>query len=445
MGLIINNVTIITNDSLNSIRQDSAVVVEDNTIKEISASSGLKIKYPEFRHIDGGGRLLMPGWINTHMHFYGTFARGLHLPQPPSAFLEILEHLWWRLDKALDESAVYYSAILPAISAVKHGVTAFIDHHASPNAIDGSLDIIREALEQIGLRAILCYEVSDRDGKDKARAALAENERFIRRCQKENNGLFSGMIGLHAAFTLGNDTLERAAALGQTLGSGFHLHLAEGKEDDARSQYGLSTTTRLKRHKILGAQTLAAHAIHISRKDMEQLAETRTMVVHNPLSNMNNAVGRADIFTMLKTGIVTGLGTDGMAPFLSGDIKAASFIHKHDLKDPRVGWQETAQLVLKNNPRIFRRLSGKSLGVIEAGAAADLILVDYFPPTPLTSENLWGHILYGIIDAPVHSTIVHGKVIMENGQIPGVDEAEIAAKARTAAQKVWNKIEESRP
>jgi len=443
MGLVIDNVTILSNNARNTVYHNSAIVIEDNIIKEICTHSGLKSKYRQFSHMDGQGRLLMPGWINTHMHLYSTFARGMHLAQPPSNFLEILERLWWRLDKALDEQAIYYSAIIPAISAVKHGVTAFIDHHASPNAIDGSLDIISDALEKIGLRAVLCYEVSDRDGLDKARAGLAENERFIRRCQIEDERLFSGMIGLHASFTLSDNTLDHAGALGRTLGKGFHLHLAEGKDDDARLRYGISTTERLNQHGILGNQTLAAHAIHISQKDMNRLAETQTMVVHNPLSNMNNAVGRADIFSMLNSGIVTGLGTDGMSPFLSGDIKAAAFIHKHDLKNPRVGWQEIAQMVLKNNPKLFRRLSGQSLGVIEPGAVADVILVDYFPPTPLTSENLWGHMLYGIIDSPVHTTIIDGKAVMEDGVISGIDEAHIAAKARIAAQKVWQKIEEN--
>ena len=439
MNLLIENIRLFTNTAGSEILSAQSLAVENGLIKESGPAVALRAKYGGFEKLDGQGKLLMPGWINPHMHLYSTFARGIALKTNPFGFEEILQQLWWKLDKALDEESVYYSALIPAITAIKRGVTSIIDHHASPNAIDGSLDRIQQALEQTGLRAVLCYEVSDRDGTEKAQAALAENERYLRNVNNAQS-MYRGMIGLHAAFTLSDETLSAAADLGRRIETGFHIHLAEGKEDDARQQYGVSTTERLHKLGILGRQTIAAHAIHISDKDRELLKSTNTMVVHNPQSNMNNAVGRADIFALLNDGILTGLGTDGMSVSLFGDMRAANLIHKHDLKDNRVGWAEGQRMALKNNRRIFQRVSGAELGQITPGQAADVILVDYFPPTPLTSKNIWGHILFGIADAAVDTTIINGKIVMRGKKLLNVDEQEAAAKSREFAQRVWDRM-----
>lgn len=435
---LIDNLQIFTNNETYSIIDNGAVVISGEKIMDLGASPAMRKKYPGFKKSDGGGRLCMPGWINTHMHLYSTYARGLALRKAPARFLEILNELWWRLDKALDDQALYYSALVPAMTAVKSGVTAVIDHHSSPNAIDGSLDRIEDALRRTGLRAVLCYEVSDRDGPEKTKMALAENERYIKKCRKEREGIYDAAIGLHAAFTLSGKTLEQAAALGASLQKGFHIHLAEGKDDDAMPEYGISTTERLRQFGITGGQTITAHAVHISEKDMDILNETETMVVHNPQSNMNNAVGRASVFKMLQKGILTGLGTDGMSAALMPEIRSAALIHKHHLGNPAAGWQEIREIALRNNPRIYERMSGQKPGRIEKGAPADIILLDYFPPTPLTASNIWGHILFGIADAVVDTTIINGKIVMKDKKLLNIDELEIAARSREAAAKVWN-------
>ncbi len=439
MGILIENVVLFTNATDIEISTGQSVAIEHGLITETGPSVKLTDKYPGFEKLDGKGKLLMPGWINPHMHLYGTFARGMALQKSPHGFLQILEELWWKLDKALDGESVYYSALVPATTAIKSGVTSIIDHHASPNAIDGSLDRIQEALELVGLRGILCYEVSDRDGIEKANVGLAENERYIKKV-KGDNSLYEGMIGLHAAFTLSDETLAEASDLGKRLQKGFHIHLAEGAEDDALPELGISTTERLQKWGILGPQTIAAHAIHISDSDRALLKQTNTMVVHNPQSNMNNAVGRADIFALMKSGILTGLGTDGMSVSLAGDIRTANLIHKHDLQDNRVGWQEVQQMVLQNNCKIYQRINGQKLGHIRPGFKADLILVDYFPPTPLTNENIWGHILFGIADAAVDTTIIQGKIIMRDKKLPNLDEQGVAAKPKELAKRVWSNL-----
>lgn len=446
MSILIKNATIFTNDQPAQVMTNGAVAIENDKICAIGSSDELTEKYAKFEMLDARGRLLMPGLINAHMHFYSTFARGIAMTGAPKNFSEILQMLWWKLDRILDDEAVFYSALVPAISAIKNGVTAVIDHHASPNALDGSLDQIEAALAKTGLRASLCYEISDRDGEKIAAAGLAENERYIKKCRaakaKDAGHLFGGMIGLHASFTLENNTLENAGALAQDLQTGCHIHVLEDGADqvESRKKYKMGVIDRLRYFQILRPQSIAVHGIHLSEKDKNSLAESGCAVVHNPQSNMNNAVGRTDIFGLLERGVLLGLGTDGMSPSIVPDARTGNLIHKHDLQTSTVAWQEIQTMLLHNNPAIFERVTGQRVGRLQVGGLADLILVDYFPPTPLTAENFWGHFLFGIADAVVDTTIINGKIVMREGKIAGIDEAEISAKAREAAQRVWRKF-----
>jgi len=446
MNLLIYNTTIFSNDHQNSILKNHAIAIKDTRIVEVGSEPILKEKYSHFTHLDGQGRLLMPGFVNTHMHFYSTFARGISLIKQPRNFSEILSFLWWKLDSSLDEEAVYFSALIPGITAVKKGVTAFIDHHASPNFVDGSLDQIEAALSEVGLRASLCYEVSDRNGKQIAQRGIAENERFIKKCRevKEKNPdhLFDGMVGLHASFTLRDNTLEQAADLSRSLSRSCHIHVLEDPVDAKKTQEQFKTgvVDRLNRFGILDKNSIAAHCIHLSGHEKSLLAESGGIVAHNPQSNMNNAVGRSDIFGLMESGLLVGLGTDGMSADLRPDIRTAMWLHKHDLKDSNVAWNEVQQMVLKNNPEIFRKVTGQKIGRIKTGFLADLILVDYFPATPLTPENFWGHFLFGIADAEIDTTIINARIVMQNKQLAEIDEKEIAAKALPVAEKVWKRF-----
>lgn len=446
MNLLIHNVTCFTNCEHDAILTGSAVAIKGCRICEVGPEIALKEKYREFTQLDGHGRLLMPGMVNVHTHFYSTFARGLALPVPPKNFAEILSQLWWKLDAALDLEAVYYSALIAAITMVKHGVTAVIDHHASSTAVDGSLDRIQAALSSIGARGVLCYETSDRDGKPIAQQGLRENERYVNLCQaasRENpDHPFGALVGLHASFTLDDDTLERAAALCQSHGTGCHIHVLEDEvdRDVTRRKYQSGVVDRLERFGILGERTIAAHCIHVSESEKDALAQTNTIVAHNPQSNMNNAVGRTDAFGLMQRGILLGLGTDGMSPSLFPDARTAHLLHKHDLGDCNAGWNEMQRVVLQNNPEIYRKVSGRQVGQIKPGYLADLILVDYYPPTSMTSDNLWGHFLYGIADARVDTTIINGEIVMQNGVIPNLDEREVAHNARLAARRVWERF-----
>ncbi|RMF63907.1 MAG: putative aminohydrolase SsnA [Calditrichaeota bacterium] len=446
MSLLIHNVTIFTNDDRNAILTGHAVAIEGSQITKVGPEAELKKTCADFQQLDGGGRLLLPGFVNAHMHFYGTFARGLALEKTPRNFYEILSFLWWQLDKALDLKSVYYSALVQTISAVKHGVTAIVDHHASPNAVEGSLDQIEEAMSLLGVRGVLCYEMSDRDGREICQKGLEENARYIQKCRTARklnpDHLYDAMVGLHASFTLDNGSLRRAAELSWATDRGCHIHLLEDGVDRLLTQekYGTGVVKRLAEQGILGEKTIAAHGIHLQNAEFDLLASTDTIVVHNPQSNMNNAVGRADIFKLLDKKLLVGLGTDGMTASILPDIRTAHLLHKHDLRNSNVGWAEIQKMAMKNNPRIFQRLTGMKIGQVTPGYLADLILVDYFPPTPMTEDNFWGHLLFGIADAAVDTTIINGRIVMQNKQIPGLDEEGIAAHARECAEGVWKRF-----
>ena len=257
--LLIGNGCVITRDPDNPIIEKGAVAIASDRIAEVGGFTALRRKYPKARLIDAHGGLIMPGLINTHMHFYSTFARGMMLSSvPPASFGEILERLWWRLDKVLTLQDVYYSAMVPILDCIKCGVTTVFDHHASPHCAEGSLSRIAEATTAAGLRACLCYEVSARDGEEIAAAGIRENAAFIRRCGQDSNPLLRSLFGLHASLTLSDRTLERCAAVNPE--SGYHIHAAEGVEDveDARSKYGMGVVERLHARGILGEETIAS-------------------------------------------------------------------------------------------------------------------------------------------------------------------------------------------
>ncbi len=445
MSYLIHNATIFTNRDGDPIRHGEAVAVDGTRIAAVGPTNALAARYPDFERIDGGGRLLMPGLTNAHMHYYGLFARGLDVKEYPRNFHDVLKYLWWSLDRALDEEAVYYSALVPAITAIRFGVTSTIDHHASPNAVDGSLDQIEKALRQVGGRALLCYEVSERDGEAIREAGLAENVRYMRKCQAaraaDPDYPFDGMMGLHASFTVDDETLERAVGLADDHDRGVHIHMLEDFVDEAetRRHYHSGVLDRLYAFNVLAPKSIVAHGIYVDRNGEDKMAERGVILAHQAQSNMNNAVGRADIYALMKKGVRVGLGTDGMTADVRREIATGYLMHKHHEQELNLGWDEYRQMALKNNPRIYRDLTGQEIGEITRGYQADLILVDYFPPTELTTENFWGHFLFGIVDAPVDTTMVGGRIAMRGRVILGVDEAAVAAKAREVARQVWQR------
>jgi len=445
--MIIINGKIVTWGEPNEILEDKALYISGGVIQSIADQSGLIAEHPDEEILDAAGQYVMPGNICAHTHFYGAFARGMAIPgEPPANFLQILKQLWWKLDKALDLEAVRYSALVCLVDAIKHGTTTLIDHHASPNAIEGSLDVIAEAVEAAGLRASLCYEVTDRDGEARAQAGIAENQRFIKRVLADDfpSGLIKTHFGLHASLTLSEATLDLCRqACPQEIG--FHIHGAEAQidEDDSLEKSGRRVINRLADHGILGQDSIVAHGVHLDDQEIALLAETGTWLTHQPRSNMNNAVGVAPIEKMLSKGVKVGLGNDGFSNAMWMEWKAAYLVHKLWNLDPRrMGGYDIVKIAVNNNADLITRIfNGLRVGEIKTDAAADLIFVDYLPFTPLTVGNLPWHILFGFHESMITTTIVAGKVLMHNRKLLTLDEKEITKHAIRLAESTWRLVE----
>ncbi len=447
--MLIVNGKLITWGAENKILPDGwSLLIREGVIEKIALQDELLRDYPDEERLDAEGQYVMPGNICAHTHFYGAFSRGLGIPgDAPSNFTQILDKLWWNLDKALDEDGVRYSALVCLADAIKHGTTTLIDHHASPNAIEGSLDIIAETINQAGLRASLCYEVTDRDGPEKAEQGLQENLRFIKRIQEADpqDANLRANFGLHASLTLSDETLTRANELCPE-GVGFHIHAAEGVADQVFSleTSGKRVVHRLDQFGILRPETILAHGVHLDEGEIARLAETQTWLTHQPRSNMNNAVGVAPIEDMLAAGMRVGMGNDGFSNTMWLEWKEAYLLHKLSHRDPRrMGGYTVTKLGVDNNADLVTELfDGLRVGEIIEGAAADLIFVDYHPFTPMTAGNLPWHILFGFQESMVTATVVAGKPLMYRRELLTLDEAAIAAKALAISSKIWQRFED---
>ncbi|MDP6084659.1 MAG: amidohydrolase family protein [Nitrospinota bacterium] len=292
------------------------------------------------------------------------------------------------------------------------------------------------------MRGVLCYEVTDRNGEAGVKAGIEENVRFLKRVQDERDGRLGGLFGLHAPLTLSDETLRACLEAGRSLGAdvGFHVHVSEHEPEvaDSLERYGKRPLQRLRDAGVLGRNSIAAHCIHADEGDLAALRETETIAVHNPQSNMNNAVGCAAIRRW--TGIQAGLGTDGMTQDMYASAMTAYLLQKHEAGDPRVAWDEVRDLLTAGNPAIASRFLGCDVGILREGAAGDVVVSDYRPPTPLSADNFWGHLLYGGAGLQARTVVVGGRIVMRDRQLEGIDEEEVFARARERAAKLWERF-----
>ena len=442
--MIVTNGKIITWTKPNEIIENKSILIQGNVIKKIDTLGNLLHENPEEEIVDAKNQYVMPGLICAHTHFYGAYSRGLAIPgDPPTDFPEILRNLWWALDKALDEESVAASAWVCIIDAIKHGNTSLFDHHASPNAISNSLDVIADVVDQSGIRASLCYEVTDRDGDEKALEGINENVRFITRINNGDNlnGRLAATFGLHASLTLSDKTLELCQSLAPT-GSGFHIHGAEHTVDeyDSIKKSGLRVVDRLLKNNILNERSIVAHAVHVDAKEVNILAETKTWVAHQPRSNMNNAVGIGNIESMMRAGVKVCLGNDGFSNTMWDEWKTAYLVHKLVNLDPRrMGGYDVVEMAIYQNSALASQQFNLPIGSIVPGAQADLIFVDYLPYTDINSGNLPWHILFGMHHSMITMTMVAGKILMKNKELVNLDENKIYNEAYRLHKGVWDR------
>ena len=439
---LIANGRLFTRDPQRPYIEDGGVVTEGERIIAVGTAEELKLKYPQAELVDAHGQLIMPAFINAHTHIYSGLARGLSINgYNPTNFYEILDGMWWKLDRNLTLEDTKASAYATYLECIRNGVTTIFDHHASFKEIPGSLFAIAGCAKEMGIRSCLCYEVSDRDGEEKCDQAIKENADFIKYCQEKRDPMLSAMFGMHALFTISDKTFEKCVKAndGKT---GYHIHICEGLNDvvDSRDNYHMLPVDRLVKWGILGEKTILGHCIHLTEPEMDKIAETNTMVVNNPESNMGNAVGCSPVLKMFEKGILLGLGTDAYTHDMLESLKVALTIQRHNAGMPNVGWNEVTTMLFKNNAKVAGKYFDIPLGVIKEGAAADIIVMDYKAFTTLSADNLDGHMIFGMNGRQCRTTMANGRLLYKDRQFVDIDEEKLSAQILATAQKLWGRV-----
>jgi putative selenium metabolism protein SsnA len=392
---------------------------------------------------DCSGCLVIPGNVCSHTHLYSALARGMpYALAPPANFTQILQRIWWRLDRALDEDTIRASALVGGMEALLSGTTTLVDHHASPNAIDGSLDIVEEALRSLGVRSVLCYETSDRDGPERALAGVMENRRFLDRVRREHLPLARGMVGAHASFTLSDETLAACCEAAGVFGVGLHIHAAEDAADevDSVARCGDRVAERLHRAGALDERTLLAHGVHLDDDEIALVRGAGASLAHNARSNMNNSIGRARLAAL---GRRVSLGTDGIGSDMFEESRAAFFRLRED--DSGTGGDWPLRRLAEGAHLAGRAFGEPGLGTLEEGAPADLVVLDYPAPTPVHDGSFAGHWVFGLSSRNVRDVMVAGEWTVLDRQLAHADQRQLAEEALVEAERLWQRLDEIGP
>ncbi|MCK4358537.1 MAG: amidohydrolase family protein [Candidatus Cloacimonetes bacterium] len=360
------------------------------------------------RVIDVKNRVIFPGLVNAHHHIYSCLSKGIPVKTPFKNFEGILKNLWWKLDKALLEEDVTLSTVLTLQDCIRNGVTTIFDHHISTNFVENSLNTLAEVFENFGLNGALCFEISNRNGNEIFQKSLKENIRFIKK--KKPNSL-KGMIGLHASFTLDNENLKEIKD--KTENFPIHIHIAEDKIDEiqCKEKYNQTVIERLENFDLLRQNSLLVHCSNIANNEIEILKNEKLFIVQTIDSNMNNALNIANISKLIKNGIKTTVGTDGMSSNILKSFKNSFLFTKYQNQDPDIGFFEMKAMLL--NSYKLKKAFGFPIGVLE-DEPADIVIFDYKPATPLNENTFISHFIYGITESQAQWVIKKGKILLDN-------------------------------
>ena len=434
--MLIVNGTLITLGKEQRIIADGALCIEGARISDLGSSVELRARHEGEPCLDARGMLVMPGMICAHAHLEMVFAHGLKR----SPALQMIRDLRWNLDMALGYEDIRYSTLINCLAAIRHGTTTLFGQHSSPRALPYSLDAMAEATLQAGLRACLAYEVSDRLSVTNGRQGIEENARFARRIKGEP--LLASSMGLQTSATLSDGTLSAAVGAAALANVGFHVHVAADKADvqDCMARYGLHPVERFRKWGVLGPRTVAVDCLHISPAEMELLRESRSWVVHNPRANASEGVGPAPVSEMLARGLHVCLGSDIFSGNMFQEMQAAFLLHKRRGEPTALAEESVVQMGLQGNAALASQIYRERLGELAVGALADIILVAYAGPAPVTEDNLALHLVSGADRFRVDTTIVGGRVLMRQGILLHMDEEAITARARELARELWARL-----
>jgi putative selenium metabolism protein SsnA len=432
MSLVLTGGTVVRSISPPAV--DAAdLLIQDGRV----AATGAEAR--DAARLDCSGCLVVPGNVCAHTHLYSALARGMpYRLAAPRTFLDILRRVWWRLDRALDPATIRASALAGGMDALLAGTTTLVDHHASPASVDGSLDIVADALAELGIRSVLCYETSDRDGPATAAAGLAENARFLAVVDGGRRPLARGMVGAHASFTLSPETLAGCADLARQRAVALHIHVAEDAADerDAEARFGVRVAARLAAVGALDRRSLLAHGVHLDQGEVELVRAAGATVVHNARSNMNNSVGRTPLAAL---GERVALGTDGLGADMFEEGRAAYFRRREEDVETGMAWPLDR---LAEGARVAGEAFGEPLlGRLEPGAPGDVVVLRYPAVTPLDPATLAAHWLFGLGSGAVRDVIVGGELVVRNARPVRVDADAIAAGTRAAAAGLWRRLD----
>ncbi len=417
------------------------LTVEDGKITEI-----VERKFPDFRKvnnaggsIDAGGRVLTVPLVNFHDHIYSRLAKGLPLHGDFGNFQNILKNLWWKLDLALDLETVKASAQMAALESIRNGVTYIFDHHASPSATANSLKTISGVLNNFNLRGVLCFETSDRNGKDKTTEAFIENFNFYKNHTDEN---IKSMLGLHASFTLDDESLATAEKYLQEYDWAIHIHLCEDVSDRTISrEIGNDfPVQRLNKFNLLNSKSILAHGIYLTETDYKIIKEKGSALVYNIDSNLNNSVG-LPTYANVPESIPIIIGTDGMHANIARSLKQLFLIYRYQNNS----FDDSFEFFIKVyfDQLKFIRQYFPDFTNLQEGSRADFVIWDYVPPTPFSAENFWGHFIYGILERIPKTVVQNGTVLLNDFQLQLKNEPEILKNIFTQGQKLFNKFKNS--
>lgn len=439
---IITGPAIFTNDTSLGLLESGAILIGNGQVLDIGPLDKLRQAHPDAAVENLGSGLITPGLVNLHHHLYSSFARGWAVPgEPPQDFAQILERVWWRLDKALGRDDIYYSAIIGLCESIQSGVTAVADHHASQCTVKGSLELIAEAFNLIGLRGSICFELSDREGEKVFDAALKESVSALSKWPVGVRGeRISAMVGLHASLTLSDDSLKKIADATKLYDAGYHFHLAEDAIDQKESlaKYGIRATERFAQFGLLNEKSLAVHGVHLEKHEIELLRNAKVNLALCPRSNQNNAVGFARWWEY--DGVSIGWGSDGIGSDILNEAKSALYLSRHIKRDPDFGFGLVGDIMRNGNPNIYAKLTGQKIGRLVPGYPADIVFWRYHAPTPINADNILGHYLYGLYCQKADSVWVDGQRILKGGQFVNLDYEKLMAESRELAKALWKRI-----
>ena len=385
---------------------------------------------------NAAGRLLTVPQVNFHEHFYSRLAKGLEIKGSTNSFYEILHNLWWKLDRALDLRMVEASALMGGMEAIKCGVTYVFDHHASPMNIDGSLTVIADSIENIGLRGVLCFEASDRNGAGPAKASLKENKDFFLNRTNDN---VKAMLGLHASFTVSDDSLEEASDIVNSYDLGIHIHLCEDSIDRVLSKDVTNAlpVRRLSKFNLLNVKSILAHGIYLTKKDYSIIDEFGSAIAYNPDSNLNNSVGLPK-FALAPESIPVLMGTDGMHANPGRSLKNIFLL----MRASGFSFEETFRLINKYyfDQINFVKRYFHDFPLLKEGDRADFVVWDYAPPTPINKNNFWGHYIYGALERKPVSVVQNGKFLMKDERLQILKEEKINKEIYAQGERLAKKF-----